>query len=228
MKKYIYVFALFLAVGTAKAQKVDFALGADVVSSYIWRGSYQTSTAVQPAMGLSVGGFSLSAWGSVPFEGIAKEVDFTASYEIAGLSLAVTDYWWAGEGAQKYFMYESKKTDHLFEASIGYSLPCEKFPLSLSWNTLFAGADYLVDGDRAYSTYISAAYPFSIQGIGLSTSLSFTPWKGIYADDFSVVNIGLKASKEIKITESFSLPVFGEVITNPRSESIFFVFGISL
>ena len=228
MKKYIYAFALLLVVGTTKAQKVDFTVGADIVSSYIWRGSYQTSTAVQPAMGINVGGFSLSAWGSVPFEGIAKEVDFTASYETAGLSLAVTDYWWAGEGAQKYFMYESKKTAHLFEGIVGYTLPCEKFPLSLSWNTLFAGADYLADGDRAHSTYISAAYPFSIQGIGLSASLGFTPWKGIYADDFSIVNIGLKSSKEIKITGSFSLPVFGEVITNPRSEEIFFVLGISL
>jgi Bacterial protein of unknown function (Gcw_chp). len=90
MKKYIYVFALLLAIGSAKAQKVDFSVGADIVSSYVWRGSYQTSVAVQPAMGMSIGGFSLSAWGSVPFEGIAKEVDFTASYEIAGLSLAIS------------------------------------------------------------------------------------------------------------------------------------------
>ena len=220
---------MVLTIGTAKAQELDFTIGADLVSSYIWRGSYQTSTGVQPAMGLSVGGFSLSAWGSVPFEGIAKEVDFTASYEIAGLSLAITDYWWAGEGVGKYFMYESRRTDHLFEATVEYTLPVEKFPLSLSVNTMFAGADYSkADGKRAYSTYISAAYPFSIKSVDLSASIGMTPSEGIYAEDFSVVSIGLKASKELKITDSFSLPVFGEIITNPRSEEVFFVFGVSL
>ena len=228
MKKITLILTIALVSLETKAQEIDFTLGADIVSSYIWRGAYGTSAAIQPGASLSVAGFSLSAWGSVPFQGVAKEVDFTASYEIAGLSLAVTDYWWTGEDAFKYFMYTNKKTDHLFEATIEYELPIEKLPLSLSLNTMFAGADYKPDGDRAYSTYISAAYPFSIKDVSLSASLGLTPSKGIYADDFSVVHIGLKASKELKITDSFSLPVFGEIITNPRSECIFFVFGISL
>ena len=36
------------------------------------------------------------------------------------------------------------------------------------------------------------------------------------------------ASKEIKVTDSFSLPVFGSVILNPNSQDLFFVFGFSL
>jgi hypothetical protein len=229
MKKIIFTLIIALVSLGAKAQDVDFTLGADVVSSYIWRGGFGTGAAIQPAAGLSVGGFSLSAWGSVSFEGGDKEVDFTATYEIAGLSIAVTDYWWEGEDALKYFMYKSRSTAHLFEATLEYKLPIEKFPLSLSVNTMFAGADYSkANGDRAYSTYIAASYPFSIKEIALSASVGITPSEGIYASDFSVVNIGLRASKELKITDSFSLPVFGEIITNPRSEDIFFVFGISL
>ena len=229
MKKIVYICMIVLAVSTVRAQEIDFTLGADVVSSYVWRGAYGTSAAIQPAAGISVAGFSLSAWGSIPIEGVEKEFDFTASYEVAGLSIAITDYWWAGEGVNKYFMYDSKRTDHLFEATVGYELPIEKFPLSLSVNTMFAGADYSkANGKRAYSTYISAAYPFSVKTVDLSASIGMTPSEGIYASDFSVVSIGLKASKELKITDSFSLPVFGEIITNPRSEEIFFVFGISL
>ena len=219
---------IVLISSAVKAQEVEFTLGADLVSSYVWRGAYQTSAAVQPAMGLSVSGFSLSAWGSIPFQGVAKEVDFTAAYEIAGLSLAVTDYWWAGEGAYKYFMYENKRTAHLFEGTIGYTLPIEKFPLSISWNTMFAGDDYLANGDRAYSTYITASYPFRIKTVDLGLSVGFTPWESIYADDFSVIHIGLKAAKEVKVTDSFSIPVSVEIIANPRSEDIFFVFGVSL
>ena len=228
MKKFIYVFAMVLVAGTAKAQEVEFSVGADVVSSYVWRGAYQTSTAVQPAASLSISGFSLSAWGSAPFEGVAKEVDFTASYEIAGLLLAVTDYWWSGEGAFKYFSYGKNKTGHFFEGTIEYELPIEKFPLSLSLNTMFAGADYKPDGKRAYSTYITASYPFSIKTVDLGISVGLTPTEGIYAEDFSVVHIGLKAAKVLEVIDHFSLPVFGEIITNPRSEDIFFVFGISL
>ena len=218
---------VIFAVGTAKAQKAEFSLGADIVSSYVWRGAYQTSAAIQPAAGVSVSGFSLSAWGSIPVTGVAKEVDFTASYEISGLTIAITDYWWAGEDVYKYFMYESKRTEHFFEGTIEYTLPIEKFPLSVSWNTMFAGGDYLSNGDRAYSTYITASYPFKIQSVDLGFSVGLTPWESIYAEDFSVIHVGLKAAKDIKITDSFSLPIFGEVMANPRSEDIFFVFGVS-
>ena len=228
MKKIIFTLIIVLATSVVKSQGVDFSLGADLVSSYVWRGAYQTSATVQPAMGLSVSGFSLSAWGSIPVMGEAKEVDFTAAYKIAGLSFAVTDYWWAGEGAYKYFMYESRRTAHLFEGAIGYTLPVEKFPLSISWNTMFAGGDYLADGDRAYSSYASISLPFSIKTVDLGLSVGITPWKSIYAEDFSVIHIGLKAAKEVKVTDGFSIPVYGEIIVNPRNEDIFFVCGISL
>ena len=227
MKKIIYTLIIVLTISTVKAQNLDFSLGTDLVSSYVWRGAYQTSAAVQPAMGLSVSGFSLSAWGSVPIMGGAKEVDFTAAYEIAGFTLAITDYWWAGEGAYKYFMYESKRTEHLFEASLCYTLPIEKFPIGIFWNTMFAGGDYLADGDRAYSSYAEVSLPFRIKTVDLGLSMGLTPWESIYAEDFSVIHIGLKATKELKITESFSVPISGEIITNPRSEDIFLVFGVS-
>jgi Bacterial protein of unknown function (Gcw_chp). len=228
MRKVIYALVIFFSISAIKAQEVEFSLGADIVSSYVWRGAYQTSAAIQPAMGLSVSGFTLSAWGSVPFTGGVKEVDFTASYEIAGLLFAINNYWWAGEGDYKYFMYESKRTTHLFEGSVEYTLPVEKLPLTFSWNTIFAGGDYPEDGCRAYSTYISASYPFKIKTVDLGLSLGLNPWKSIYAEKFSVIHVGLKASKELKITDSYSIPISGEIIINPRNEDIFFVFGISL
>ena len=227
MKKIIFILVIVLTSSAIKAQDIEFSLGADFVSSYVWHGAYQTSAAVQPAMGISIGGFSLSAWGSIPFLGEAKEVDFTATYEIAGLSLAITDYWWAGEGAFNYFKYDNKKTEHVFEATIGYTLPIEKFPLSVTWNTMFAGGDYLTDGNRAYSSYAELTFPFKVKEVGLGLSVGINPWESNYAEEFSVIHIGLKAAKELKVTDSFSIPVSGEIITNPRSEDVFFVFGIN-
>jgi hypothetical protein len=234
MKKIIVAIIALVFTFGVKAQEesgVNFSVGADLVSSYVWRGAYQTGASVQPGVGLEVSGFSVSAWGNMDlFGGGFKEVDFSVGYSIAGISLAVTDYWWAGESTYKYFNYDNKTTDHLWEASLGYTLPTTSFPLSLSLNTFFAGADIgkSSNGKRAYSSYFEASLPFSIKSVGLEAALALTPGESIYAAKASVVNLSLKASKEIKITDSFSLPVFGQIIANPRSEGIFLVFGISL
>ncbi len=231
MKIYILIFSIITTTcGAVKAQKVDFSIGGDFVSSYVWRGAYSAGASIQPAMGLKAYGFSLTAWGSTDiYGGGFKEFDLTAAYSIAGLSVSVTDYWWAGEGAYKYFMYDSRRTAHHFEGSVSYVLPLEKFPLGLSWNTMFAGEDYYTsDGKRAYSSYFAVSYPFQIKTVDLEGSVGLTPWEGLYASDFAVVSIGLKAGKSLKLTDKFSLPVFGQILTNPRSEDVFFVLGISI
>ena len=67
--------------------KVSFSVQGDLVSSYIWRGFYQTGASFQPTLSLGVGNFSLTAWGSTDFQGAnstsmpaAKEIDLTAAY----------------------------------------------------------------------------------------------------------------------------------------------------
>jgi hypothetical protein len=238
MKKLILGVILMACVCLVKAQNeessLNFSVGADVVSSYIWRGGYCGAASIQPGIGLSVAGFSVGAWGSTDLTGFAaKEVDLTIGYEIAGLSLAVTDYWIVGQGSgSKYFTYDAEKGGaHAFEASLGYTLPVESLPLSLSWNTFFAGADGVNGkGERAYSTYVEASYPFAVKTVALDAALGFSPWEttAYGSNGFSVVNISLKATKEIKITDSFSLPLFGQIVINPRSEDTFFVIGITL
>jgi hypothetical protein len=229
---------------------VAFSVGADVVSSYVWRGAYQAGVSVQPSVGVEYAGVSLSSWGSVDLGGGFKEVDFSLGYSAAGFDFAVTDYWWSGEGAYSYFSRsisydpadDSKKvSDHRFEATLAYTLPVEKLPLKLSWSTFFAGNDFKVDDagkvSRAFSTYIEASFPFTVKEVPLEAALGVRPWESpsyeqgnppaYYSKDFAAVNLSLKASKELKITDSFTLPVFGQLIFNPNSEDVFLVFGIS-
>lgn len=47
--------------------KVSFSVQGDLVSSYIWRGFYQTGASFQPTLSLGVGNF-LTAWGSTDFQ----------------------------------------------------------------------------------------------------------------------------------------------------------------
>ena len=111
MKTIIYkrsgaiLLCMMLLAGALKAQKqMSVDLGADLVSSYVWRGVRQTGFSIQPSLGAAYKGVSLGAWGSTDMnnEGF-KEIDFTLGYSVGGLSLAVTDYWWDGEGAFRYF-----------------------------------------------------------------------------------------------------------------------------
>lgn len=240
--------ACICGMTTAHAQ--EFTVQGDFVSSYVWRGMYQTGISVQPTLGFGVGNFSLTAWGSTDFDGVTavnaanefetgypgKEFDLTAAYKFGetGLVLSVTDYWWAGQGAKNYFHYESRETSHFFEGGLAYTLPCEKFPLSLAWYTMFGGADKKINDDgeveQNYSSYVELNYPFAVKGVDLNATCGIVPYKSsLYmTNGFAVTNIALKASKEIKITDSFSLPIFTQVIWNPCVEDTHIVFGITL
>ena len=131
-------------------------------------------------------GFSLTAWGSTDFdgyqssEGLAnKEIDLTAAYTFgaSGLTLSIADLWWAGQGANKYFNFKSHETAHHFEAGLAYTLPLEKFPLSLAWYTMFAGQDKDADGNQNYSSYVELNYPFSVKRVDLTATCGLIPYK---------------------------------------------------
>jgi hypothetical protein len=50
-------------------------------------------------------------------------------------------------------------------------------------------------------------------------AVGLVPWASDYysASGFSVTNLSLRAAKDIKITDSFSLPLFGQLVANPAS-----------
>lgn len=219
---------------SAKAQvDVDVNLSGDLVSSYVWRGAKAAGTSVQPTLSVSAAGFTLGSWASMDIAGNnSKEVDFFASYSKGGFALTVTDYWWDGEGAYRYFSSPDAEgaVGHQLEAGLAYTLS-ESFPLTLSWNTFVMGiANKKANGDNSFSTYVEASYPFSVKGVDMKAAVGLTPWESaIYGTKkFSVTNILVGASKEVKITDSFSVPIFANIIANPFVEDIHFVFGITI
>ncbi|MDR0744090.1 MAG: hypothetical protein LBF05_07020 [Tannerella sp.] len=218
--------ALSVTTSWANAQKVEVSAGGDLVSSYIWRGQYLGGVSIQPGASLSAGGFSLTAWGSVGFSVLdTKEFDFTIGYSAGGFSVALTDYWFTTSGDDaNYFNYGAHSTAHIFEATVGYDFG----PAAIAWNTNFSGSDYRADGDRAYSTYLEASAPFKLGGLDLKAEVGMTPWEGLYSNKFNIVNIGVTAGKEIRVTESFVIPAFTKITFNPYEEKCYFVFGVSL
>lgn len=100
------------------------------------------------------------------------------------------------------------------------------FPVSASVNYNFYGAD----PDNSW--YFELGYSGLHRQVNYDLFIGATPGKGIYmpdgSDGFNVVNVGATLTKQISITDHFSLPVSGSLVVNPQAENIFFVFGVSL
>ena len=232
MKK-IVLFAMGLAVSmtTFAQEEIETTVAADVVSSYIWRGQDLGSTAVQPTLGVAYKGLSLTAWGSYGIADPAdtKEFDLTLGYTLGGLNIGVTDYWFnAGlDPENRYFKYDAHGTNHVFEANIGYDFGFA----SLQWYTNFSGNDGVnKDGDRAYSSYVEANVPFKLASVDWTATAGAVPFATDFygTTGFAVTNLSLRADKEIKVTDSFSIPVFGQVTANPCAQKAYLVLGITL
>ena len=233
MKKILIITAiLFTAAVTAKAQDtLETSIGTDLVSQYVWRGQDLGGVSVQPTLGLSYKGLSLSAWGSAGLSNPAdtREFDLTLAYTIGGFNIGVTDYWFnAGlDPLNRYFAYAADCTNHVFEANVGYDFGFA----SLQWYTTFVGNDGLTpDEKRAYSSYVEVNVPFVLGGVDWTATAGAVPFATDFygVEGFGVVNVALTASKDIRITDSFSIPVFAQVAANPYSKNAFFVFGITL
>ena len=205
-----------------------FHLKGDVVTNYLWRGLNFGHVSIQPEMSLGWKGLCLKAWGNMGLSDSkdSREIDLTLSYEIGGLSFGVIDYWTDGND-NRFFYYRNDSTGHSFEGFVSYNFG----PVSASWQTYFAGSDFQKDnGKRAFSSYFEVAAPFRFVTCHWDAAVGFVPWKSdyYYTNGFRLINVSLRATKEIQISKSFSLPVFGQLVANPNEQSLYFVFGFML
>ena len=222
-----------LTSGVIHAQpQTEISIGGDLVSTYVWRGVYQSGFSLQPEIGLSVGGFTVGVWGSTDLDNF-KEVDLSVGYSVRGFSVGVTDYWWGGQrlGDGRFAPYFKHGDTHYFEGTLAYEFG-EKFPLGISWSTMFAGADKKENGDRAWSSYVELAYPFSVGSVELTAAAGAAPWAapawlpGGY-DGFQISNVSLKASRAIPVSEKYEIPLFVQLAVNPQLNYMNLVIGLS-
>jgi len=228
--------------------------GVDLMSRYVWRGLDLggESPSIQPALSWSFNtkdenhSFTLGAWGAYNFNTSFQEVDLYFNYTYKELlSFTFTDYYFPGlyndtDDASKYFNYNKNTTGHLFESIISFN-GTEKFPFSFLFAMNLYGADsrHLNDDGSSVgimmSKYIEGGYNRAIKGVDFNAFVGLAldnPDEekgevGFYGDSAGVVNLGIKATKSVQITDSFELPMQVSLITNPQAEKIYIVFGIS-
>jgi hypothetical protein len=229
MKKIFLILGLSFVLTTTKAQKDSqggFSVSADLVSRYVFRGvDYGNSPAFQPTIEYTRGKFAIGAWGSYAFASSSaganafQEADLYASYAFDfGLNLGVTDYYYPGSS---WFELEDEISSHAIELNLGYDIGNLSLAGNVALNDSRAGA-----GEENGVLYFEASYAFKDFSVFVGGG---DGWHVVSGEkgDFQVVNIGISTEKEIKITDTFSIPMFGMVFVNPNSELYDIVVGIS-
>jgi len=233
LRKIILLTICLLGSTTALAQekkKLEVEIAGDFVTNYLWRGLELAATSVQPSLWLSYRGLEIELWASHELEGKEKysEVDLTVAYKTGGFMFFIRDIFGGKKDYMKdcYFNYD-KNTYHTFEGAIGYDFG----PVRVLWNTTFAGSDGVNNsGHRAYSSYVEAEAPFRLAGIDFMGTVGVVPYATtlLRAKGFAVTNLQLKAQKDLKITDSFSLPVFFITSANPATSNLYVALGFTL
>ena len=185
----------------------QWSVGADVASSYLWRGMNYGALALQPDVTIGYGGLNLDAWFNISpvdykFREFNPEMDLTLSYSIAGLTVGVTHYYYF-DGTRffdykkpslaKYEAgaYSTNQTEVFAKFELGELI--EAIPLSVMWSTFVSGDDWKelyenpLDPDeltgikRAYSSYLEISYDAELPlGFTLTPTVGITPWSSFY------------------------------------------------
>ena len=147
----------------------------------------------------------------------------------AGAAILLTDFYYPKAGIKigNFNNYDDEDGGgaHTLEAGLNLNGP-ESFPIELS--------GYInIYNDKGNNIYIQAGYPLIIDEYELDFFVGAAAGSKDNPDyygtkDFNVINLGFNASKQIKITEDFSLPVSVSYILNPQAEISYLVFGISI
>lgn len=231
MKKIVILaMGMVMSMTTLAQDNIETTISADFVNEYIWRGLKLGDISVQPKLGVGYKGLSLTAWGNYGLSNVddSKEFDLTLDYTIKGFSIGITDYWFSKgqDPDSRYFKYDAHGTNHVFEAYAGYDFSFA----SVKWFTNFAGNDYNMNGKRDYSCYAEVNVPFRLAAVDWTGSAGVVPFKSsMYrTNGFAVTYLSLRANKEIRITDTFIVPIFGQVAADPCTQNAYLVVGLTL
>ncbi len=223
------------------ATQSTISISVDLMSRYVWRGSdFGASPSIQPGIEYSNSGFTVGAWGAYAtnFQGY-QESDLYIGYTFYKdmFTVMLTDYYFQSDTTNvNYFDYNKDTTGHDFEASVTFN-GTENLPLKFMLAVNIYGADSKrinndgTEGDIQHSTYAELTYSFKyfdvFAGANLTAPDTDKGETGFYGNYRGFVNLGITATKNIKITKEYSLPLTISVITNPQAEKVYFVAGLS-
>ncbi|MWV54062.1 hypothetical protein EKD02_01345 [Chlorobium phaeovibrioides] len=203
--KFLTVAAL-LATGFSGTAMADegFSIGADVVSSYVWRGTeLGDSFAIQPSLSYTFPGMGveIGAWGSYAIEKNTasaiegngdyryKEIDLYLTVPVGPASVTLTSYSLPNDTETDSFDFSSDGIN-----TLEVSASAEFGDLSLLAAVFVGGNDY------GNATYCEAGYQFYEKDGYTASAVVGAGDEDYYGDlegkKFAVVNTGVSVSKD--------------------------------
>ncbi len=236
--------ALLLSTAVFSQSSFSASASADFVSRYVWRGTLVNDAPnIQPALSVSYSGLSFGFWGSYALSkinkseddfGLSQEIDTWASYSYRfkngmGFSTLITDYYFPQAGIKlgNFNNYDNPKGAGAHTLELGFSLSGNNsFPLSLS-------AFVNVYNDEGRNAYFELDYSSSVSEYNFDLFVgvaggSKTNSAYYGTEKFNIINLGVKLQREIKLTNSFSIPLSVSYTINPKAEISYLIFGLSI
>lgn len=238
----VAIMLLGITGGAAASDKIAVSSGVDLYNRYVWRGLDIANTpSVQPTLSVSYTGFEFGTWGAYTLSNQSSdldEIDFWLGYTLelengVSCNLLATDYYFPNSGV-KFFNFNDHDAviddtipdfgAHTIELGLSITGP-ESFPITVS-------GFMNVYNDAGSNTYFQADYPITVAEYELGFfcgaaggSKDNPDYYG--TDEFSVINVGVSASREIKVSESFSVPLSISLVVNSKEEISHLVVGMS-
>lgn len=237
--------ALLLGVapaGATASDEVEINTGVDLYSRYVWRGLDIASTpSIQPSFSIAYSDFEFGIWGAYTISNEASEsdeLDFWVSYTRglengSSLTLIATDYYFPNAGIKLFNFNNHDDVDgegnpdpgaHTLEIGGSVTGP-ESFPATVS--------GYVnVYNDAGNNAYFQIDYPVTLGandlGLFCGVAAGNEDNPDYYGTDgFSAINVGVSAGRDIKVTDSFIVPLLISLIVNPNAEITHLVVGMS-
>lgn len=219
---------------TAKAQELSIDPSATLTSRFIYRGlDLGSSPQVQPSIAFNYDNFNFTLWGSHPLsltpDGTEyKEVKFWMNYTFDLGNITLTPQFENHFDANTdVFDFDEETTTHVWQASIRAAAKGDVAP------DLLIG--YAFSGIQNFepTLYVEPGVAFSAGDTGLRAFLSaqYSDEGGFvdldYGGDFVFTQVGLSASRHLRISDSFSVPMSVSVVINPETERAFTAFSLS-
>lgn len=237
--------AALLLPTLASAQKVeqyiDFEL--NLANNHLWRG-IEVSDGLVTTSSIAVHDkhqhLRFGLWGGTNTQGNYKEFNYFAEFKHKEWKLALWDTYNFSPGAdynnKEFFNYSARTTGRFLDATLSHQGGA-RFPLSLSWSTILFGRDRNADNTaNKYSTFIYASYPLfedNVWRFDVGCGGTFALNRGgddatFYSAHTGIIHVQLQATRQLRITDRFTLPVHVMMVWNPECDRAFFQIGTQL
>jgi hypothetical protein len=155
-----------------------------------------------------------------------REIDFIVNYAVTNyLTTSLQWYYWPTtekiEGVSNKLFDFGNTSVNTLDMMLMFDFSEHKLPLWFTWSTFIAGNDYKykddedLNGKQNFTSYAEVGYNFDlpyeitlspVAGAVLNNKASYYSYGD--TNKVSFVNLGLKASKEIKLSEKITMPLW--------------------